>query len=146
MLCSICRNNLDYVVDRICMQLRARPSTSAYSYAQHSAVSGSGVNTSTHLIVDLVFRVIGTTVEEGSVGSAVGSASTSTSLSKQSEVAEVAPMVLLRDVICDALENIDAFSINSTYYSTAKSATSTGMQSCTSTHCVRVYQLRCRYQ
>jgi hypothetical protein len=92
------RANLDYVVDTICRQLRS-PTT---SYAMHRAnFSNSDVVAgcaSTHLIVDTVFTMLGTSVQHSSEDTAAE---------------DTAPMFLLRDVICDTLENIDAFSVES---------------------------------
>jgi hypothetical protein len=92
--------NLDYIVDTICRQLRS-PTT---SYAMHRAnlyysdvAAGCA---STHLIVDTVFTMLGTSVQHSSENTAAQA---------------TAPMFLLRDVICDTLENIDAFSVESRY-------------------------------
>jgi hypothetical protein len=94
------RANLDYVVDTICRQLRS-PTT---SYAMHRAsLYNSDVAAgcaSTHLIVDTVFTMLGTSVQHSSEDTAAQA---------------TAPMFLLRDVICDTLENIDAFSVESRY-------------------------------
>jgi hypothetical protein len=87
-------------VDTICRQLRS-PTT---SYAMHRAnLYNSDVAAgcaSTHLIVDTVFSILGTSVQHSSEDTAAQA---------------TAPMFLLRDVICDTLENIDAFSVKSGY-------------------------------
>jgi hypothetical protein len=94
------RANLDYVVDTICRQLRS-PTT---SYAMHNtSFNNSGVVVgcaSTHLIVDTVFTMLGASIQHSSEDAAAQA---------------MAPMFLLRDVICDTLENIDAFSVESRY-------------------------------
>lgn len=64
------RNNLDYIVDRVCLQLRSpRASGSASGSGNSSARAGTSTNTSTHLIVDFVFSTIDTTVQDSSSGS-----------------------------------------------------------------------------
>jgi len=70
-LWNICRHNLDYIVDKVCLQLRS-PSINTKSSAVNSITSGGcsdGNNASTHLIVDFVFSTLDTTVQDSSEGS-----------------------------------------------------------------------------
>lgn len=111
-MCRVCwcRANLDYIVDTVCRQLRSPSTTSTMRIYSSSSGSSGGIVTgagcaAAHLIVDEVFTLLGASIQQSSeVGSETAT-----------ERSDIAPMCLLRDVICDTLENIDAFSVESRY-------------------------------
>lgn len=107
------RRNLDYIVDKICLQMRVPTHSKSLGGSRYlSVISGvpsspssvAALSTSTHLIVDFVFSTLDTQISEID------------NESENSAEKGLAPLFLLRDVICDALENIDAFSVHTRYH------------------------------
>lgn len=96
------RRNLDYIVDKICLQMRI-PTRKNHDTTATVSIISSALSTSTHLIVDFVFSILDTQISDISDTIDAGSDG-------------LAPLFLLRDVICDALENIDAFSVSTRYH------------------------------
>eukprot|EP01032_Pedospumella_encystans_P013457 gene13457-15493_t len=107
-LSGLIMHNLDYIVDKICLQLRSPSASTKYSASSTSnGGSSDGNNASTHLIVDFVFSTLDSTVQDSSEGSNYSNSEADAELA--------APMYLLRDVICDSLQSIDAYSLHSVY-------------------------------
>ena len=65
------RNNLDYIVDKICLQLRSPTASTKYSASSTIKGGSDGNNASTHLIVDFVFSTLDSTVQDSSEGSSL---------------------------------------------------------------------------
>lgn len=61
------RRNLDYIVDKICLQLRSASTNNIKKNVTYG--NSGGNNASTHLIVDFVFSTLDTTVQESSTES-----------------------------------------------------------------------------